>query len=102
MLPSTILNRYQYRYIYKTRLSKAGIITKAKQIQKRLSEGARTIARSTASLSGSSMPSHLYLNQVSETYYSTVLISRDGDPKLLISDPNLDPTWRVISDPDPA
>jgi len=27
---------------------------------------------------------------------------RVADPKLLIMDPDLDPTWRVISDPDPA
>jgi len=28
-------------------------------------------------------------------------LSRVADPKLLISDPDPDPTWRVISDPDP-
>jgi len=31
----------------------------------------------------------------------TIQESRVADPKLLISDPDPDPAWKVISDPDP-
>jgi len=38
----------------------------------------------------------------SELSYHIISEGRVADPKLLISDPDLDPSWRVISDPDPA
>jgi len=35
------------------------------------------------------------------TLYNAFHVTSVADPKLLFSDPDPDPTWRVISDPDP-
>jgi hypothetical protein len=43
-----------------------------------------------------------HLQHVACHWLQTDEKSRIADPKLLILDPDLDPTWRVILDPDPA